>query len=392
MTYNPPPELTADLDRYRQRAILAGAVGLALCAVGYFVSPEQFFRSYLIAFVFWNGMALGSMAIAMLHHMTGGAWGVVVRRIFEAATRTFPVTFVLFLPLLLGMPILYEWARPEAANDPLLHEKAAYLNVPFFIGRAAIYFLAWLALSFFLNKWSLEQDEHGAEPYHTKLQLLSGGGLLAYGATVTFASIDWMMSLDPHWFSTIYGILFMGGQGVSALAFVILILTLIGNDRPLSDILTSRHLHDLGKLLFAFIMLWAYFNFSQYLITWSANLPEEIPWYIARMQGGWGVIAVALIVFHFALPFMLLLSRSTKQNYSVIGPVALLVLVMRIIDLYWLAGPLGEEHKMGVHWLNFTAPIGVGGVWLAAFFHQLKQRPILPQHEPMLEEALEHGR
>jgi hypothetical protein len=392
MKYVPPPELVADIDRYQKRAAIAGIVGLALCAIGYFTSPEHFFRSYLVAFVLVNGVALGSMAICMLHHMTGGAWGIVVRRIFEAASSTFPLNFVLFLPLLAGMPILYEWARPEAAQDPVLVEKAAYLNVPFFIVRMVLYFLIWTVLAHFLNKWSLEQDEKGAEPYHTKLQMLSGGGLLIYGATVTFSSIDWMMSLNPHWFSTIYGILFMGGQGVGALSFVIVILALVGRDRPLSEILTGGHLHDLGKLLFAFIMLWAYFGFSQFLIIWSGNLPEEIPWYIDRFHGGWGVIATGLLVFHFVLPFLLLLSRSTIQHYRVIAPVAVMMLVMRLIDVYWLAGPMGGSKELSLHWLDLVAPVGIGGVWLAVFFHQLKQRALLPQHEPMLEEALEHGR
>jgi len=388
MMFAPTPELANDLDRFRRLSLLAGAAALALSALGFVLSPDQFFRSWLVAFVFWNGVALGSMAICMLHHMTGGAWGLVIRRILEAASRTFPLTALLFLPLLAGIPKLYSWAQPGQE----LHEKALYLNVPFFAGRAVFYFAAWIVLAWLLNKWSLAQDQAGAEPWHTRLQLLSGGGLLVYGFTVTFSSVDWVMSLDPHWFSTIYGILFMGGQGVAALGFVIAVVVLVARHKPLAGIITPKHLHDLGKLLFAFIMLWAYFAYSQFLITWSANLPEEIPWYIRRMQGGWQWVAVALLGFHFVLPFLLLLSRGAKQNYRVLLAVAVLIIVMRLVDLFWLAAPDFHQSGLQVHWLDLTVPIGAGGLWLWAFFTQLKNRPLVPVHDPMLEEALAHGR
>ncbi|MGH9657345.1 MAG: hypothetical protein ACRD96_02315 [Bryobacteraceae bacterium] len=390
--YSPPPELVAALDRLKRRSLLAGAAAMALCAVGFFTSREQFFRSYLVAFVFWNGLALGSLAIGMLHQMTGGAWGIVIRRVLGAATRTFPASLALFLPLAFGLPALYQWARPElVAADHLLHLKAPYLNVPFFLGRSALYFAIWIALVHLLNKWSLAQDYSTAEPYHTRLQMLSGPGLLLYGATVTFSSIDWVMSLDPHWFSTIYGILFMGGQGVGALALVIAVLPLLVRHEPLKSAITHKHVHDLGKLLFAFIMLWAYFSFSQFLIVWSANLPEEIPWYLTRMNGGWQWIGLALILFHFVLPFLLLLSRDAKRNRRILAPVAVGILAMRVVDLFWMAAPSFAE-RVSVHWLDLAALAGVGGLWLAAFFHQLQQRPLLPVHDPMLEEALAHGR
>ena len=380
------PALAADLDRFSQRALLIGFAGLALCALGWFLNPYQFYRSYLVGFLFWNGVALGCLAIAMLHQLSGGAWGVVIRRILESATRTFPVTLVLFLPLLFGIHSLYIWSSPAAvAADKTLQHKAAYLNVPFFMGRAALYFAIWLTVAYFFNKWSLEQDRSGAEPYSSRLQGMAGPALLLYGATVTFSSIDWVMSLDPHWFSTIYGILFIGGQGVSALSFVIAVIVLVAARPPMSEAITDKHLRDLGTLLFAFIMLWAYFSFSQFLLIWAGNLPEEIPFYLKRMRGGRMWVGLGLVLFHFALPFLLLLSREFKRNRKWMAAVAGWVICMRIVDLFWLTG-------FELHWLDVAAPIGLGGIWVAAFFRQLKQRPLLPLHDPELEEALEHGR
>jgi len=383
------PQLIADLDRFQQRALIIGGLGLALSAVGWFANPDQFYRSYLVGFVFWNGLALGCMAIAFLHQLSGGAWGSVIRRILESATRTFPVTLVLFLPLLFGIHSLYVWSNPAVvAADKTLQHKAAYLNVPFFIGRAGLYFAIWITVSYFFNKWSLEQDRTGAASWGSRMQGLAGPGLLLYGATVTFSSIDWFMSLEPHWFSTIYGIMFIGGQGVSALAFAIAIIVLISAWPPLSEVISSKHLRDLGTLLFAFVMLWAYFNFSQFLLMWAGNLPEEIPWYLRRMQGGWMWVGLFLVLFHFAVPFLLLLSRDIKSRPKLMTVVAIWLLVMRVVDLLWLSASDGFH----LHWLDVVAPVGLGGIWIAAFFWQLKQRPLLPLHDPELEEALENAR
>jgi hypothetical protein len=383
------PQLIADFDRFRQRALIIGGVGLALCALGWLTNPDQFYRSYLVGFMFCNGLALGCLAIACLHQLSGGAWGAVIRRILESAMRTFPVTLVLFLPLLFGIHNLYVWSDPAVvAADKALQHKAAYLNVPFFIGRAGLYFAIWLIVAHFFNKWSLEQDRTGAESWGSKMQGLAGPGLLLYGATVTFSSIDWVMSLDPHWFSTIYGILFIGGQGVSALSFVIAVIVLISSRPPFSEVITSKHLRDLSTLLFAFVMLWAYFNFSQFLLIWAGNLPEEIPWYVKRMEGGWLWVGLCLVLFHFAVPFLLLLSRDIKSKPKLMAAVAVWLLVMRVVDLYWLSA----SDRLHLHWLDIAAPVGLGGVWIAAFFWQLKQRPLLPLHDPELEEALEHGR
>ncbi|PYT05037.1 MAG: hypothetical protein DMF60_13295, partial [Acidobacteria bacterium] len=310
-----PPEL----DQFQRRALIVGVAGVAVCALGAFFNLDQFFRSYLLGYVFWAGIALGCLAILMLQHMSGGAWGLVIRRLLEAATRTFPLLAVLFLPIAFGVRSIYIWAQPINANAPealkhALAHKAPYLNVPFFLGRAAFYFAAWILMAYFLNKWSLEQDRTKHRPITTKLQGLSAPGLVLYGLTVTFASIDWLMSLEPQWFSTIYGILVMGGQGLSAMAFIIAVAVLLTRYKPLSDVIKPSHMHDLGKLMLAFLMLWAYFSFSQFLIIWSGNLPEEIPWYVRRLQSSWKWVGLALVVLQFALPFVMLLSRDLKRN------------------------------------------------------------------------------
>jgi hypothetical protein len=389
-----PPEV----DQYRQRALIVGVAGLVLCVAGALLMQDatQFFRSYLLAFIFWIGIALGSFAILMVQHMSGGAWGLVIRRLLESATRTFPLLALLFIPIALGMTRLYIWTNPDnpalsAEMREIIHHKHAYLNIGFFIVRALFYFLVWIGVSYLLNKWSLEQDRTGVRRLTRKMQVLSGPGLVLYGFTVTFASIDWVMSLSPEWFSTIWGILFMGGQGLSAMAFMIAVLVLLSNRKPLSDVLAPSHLHDLGKLMLAFLMLWAYFSFSQFLIIWSGNIPEEATWYPRRLHTGWRWVGLALVLLHFALPFVLLLSRDLKRNGRTLAIVAIAIIIMRYVDLIWLTGPEFNGGHFSVSWMDLVMPFGVGGIWLAFFLYQLKTRPLLPVQDPYLEDALSHG-
>jgi hypothetical protein len=388
---------THALERFQRPALFVGGAALTICAVGGFFSPAQFFRSYLFAFLFWAGVALGCMAVAMLHHVTGGAWGLPIRRPLESGSRTLPLMLLLFLPIPLGARKIYEWADPAAvARDPILQYKSAYLNLPFFTGRALLYFAAWLAFAYFLNRWSLEQDRTGDRPIARRLQMLSSAGLVAYGLTVTFASIDWAMSLEPHWFSTMYGVLFIAGQGLTAFAFIILVLVSLSSREPLAGYVGPRHYHDLGKLMLAFVMFWAYVSFSQYLIIWAGNLPEEVPWYLRRLQGGWGWIGVALILLHFLLPFLLLLPASANRNPRILAGVAALVVAMRLVDVFWLTQPAFAGHDGGeahfrIHWMDFLAPIGIGGLWIAAFLWQLGKRPLLPMNDPEMQEGLAHG-
>ena len=399
MTANASQSLTAAIDRLRRPALVAGVVALAACAAGAVASPAAFFRGYLFAYVFFTGLTLGCLAIVMLHHLTGGAWGIPIRRILESGTRTLPLIAVLFLPIALGMKHLYSWSRPEeVAKDALLQAKAAYLNVPFFLARAAFYLAVWIAIAYFLNRWSLEQDHAGSPALTRKLQLLSAAGLVAYGLTMTFASIDWVMSLEPHWFSTMYGVLYIAGQALNALAFVTAALVLMSGEKPFSDFVRPAHYHDLGKLLLAFVMFWSYVSFAQYLIIWAGNLPEEIPWYLRRLNGGWGWVGGALILLHFALPFLLLIPAGANRNSRILVAVAGLVVLMRFVDVYWLVRPVftqvsasAASARFQVHWLDLAASIGIGGVWLAVFLWQLEERPLLPVNDPEFAEALAHA-
>ena len=384
-----PDRLIPELARYQRQLLIAGGAGAAVSLVGLFVDRRQFFQSYLMTFMLLLGATLGSLALGMIHQLSGGAWGVVTRRIFGAASRVIPVLTLLFLPLLLGLHDLYEWTHHEVVEaDPILSGKSGYLNTPFFILRAALYFAVWNAIAYFLNRWSLEQDRSPDPRIARRMQMLSGGGLVAYVLTITFASFDWVMSLDPHWYSTIYGVLFLGGQGLTALAFLIITLAWLSRREPLNTIVVPAHFHDLGNLMLAFVMLWAYFSFSQYLIIYSANLPEEITWYTRRLSTGWRVIGVALVVFHFAVPFLILLSRAVKRNPQLLVKVAVGVIVVRLIDLFWLIAPELHRDGFAVSWLDVLLPLSLGCVWLGCFIWQLRGRPLLPLHDPQFHEAL----
>lgn len=382
-----------DFPRVQGRAFLAGAAGLAVCAGGGFLNPEQFFRSYLLGYLLWIGIALGSLGIVMLHHLTGGGWGFVIRRCLESGARTLPFMAALFLPLLLGLSDIYPWARPaEMSRDALLRHKSAYLNVPFFVIRTGCYFAVWIGLTACITRWSLEQDRTADPRLTRRLQVLSGPGLVAYGLTATFAAIDWAMSLEPHWFSTIYGILFIVGQVLASLAFMIPVALQLADREPLAQVITPARLQDLGNLLLAFVMLWAYIAFSQYLIIWAGNLPEEIPWVLHRTRGGWQWIALGLTVFHFVVPFLLLLSRGTKRDASVLSAVAVGLIVMRLVDLFWLVAPAFHHTGVAIHWMDVVAPVGIGGIWVALFLRQLQGTPLVPIHDPRLRELLERAR
>jgi hypothetical protein len=278
------------------------------------------------------------------------------------------------------------------AADEIIRHKQAYLNVPFFLIRAVVYLVCWSLLGWYLNRWSDVEDREGGSRPHRKMTFISGPGLVFWAFSVTFMAVDWVLSLDPHWFSTMFGLLIIAGQGLSSMAFLITLMVLLSYRRPMADILTPRHLHDLGKLLLMFVMIWAYFAFSQFLIIWAGNLPDEITWYLERLTGGWGFIALLLVFGHFALPFALLLSRDLKRNFKLLASLAIFILLMRYVDVFWLVTPDFEKGAFHLSWVDITAPIGIGGVWLAYFLRQLEKRPLLPVNEPHLVDALEHGR
>jgi len=391
-----PPEIreTADqaipeLAGLQQRFLLVGIVGAVVSAVGAFLNPTQFLQSYLMAYMLCLGVTLGCFALGMVHQLSGGAWGVVIRREIGAAARVLPTMTLLFLPIVLGMNRLYPWTDAAlVAKDEALQHKHLYLNTPFFLVRAAVYFVVWNVLSYFLNAWSLEQDRTANPKLAKKMQMLSAFGLVAYGLTITFASFDWLMSLEPHWYSTIYGVLILGGQGLSSLAFLIIVLAWLSARAPLDRIVAASHFHDLGNLMLAFVMLWAYFSFSQYLIIWAGNLPEEIAWYLHRLQTGWRFIGTGLIVFHFAVPFIVLLSRSVKQHARTLAMVAAGILVIRVVDLFWLIAPEFHTAGVSVSWMDVVLPVSMAALWTSAFIRQLRGRPILPVHDPEFDDAL----
>lgn len=372
-------------------AFITGAVGLIVSLGGVLFDVGQFFRSYLFAFMFWFTIPSGALGILMLHHLVGGEWGWVIRRLLEAASMTLPLVALLFVPLLFGLEELYPWARPqEVAADAVLKHKLAYLNVPFYIVRSLFYLALWSGLAYFLIRWSQEQDR-ASPAADARMRRLSGPGLVLLVLSMTFASVDWVMSIEPHWFSTIYGVLWIVNGGVAALAFAIIGLSIVGEREPFSRRLRPDHFHDLGNLLLAFVMLWAYMAFSQYLIIWSGNLTEEIPWYLHRTEGPWQWIPPVLIVFHFFVPFLLLLMTDLKRRGGALLWIAAGILCMRLIDTFWLVVP-GFEGKAAIHWLDFTLLAGIGGIWLTGFLWQLKKRPLLPAHAPLAaEETAAHG-
>jgi hypothetical protein len=387
-------ELVPELKDLQWRLVIAGGAGAALCTIGLAMNPAQFVRSFLPAYMWVLSITLGSLGLAMVHQVSGGAWGVVIRRILGAATRTLPLLTILFVPIALGLRALYPWAdAARVAEDPVLQWKQPYLNVTFFLVRAAIYFAVWNGVAYLLNKWSVEQDATGDPTIPRKMQMLSAGGLLAYGLTITFAAFDWLMSLEPHWFSTMYGVLVMGGQALTAIAFSIFVLAWLVRRAPFNELITANHFHDLGNLMMGFTMLWTYFAFSQYLIIWAANIPEEAEWYVHRTAHGWQYIALAIVVFHFAVPFLVLLHRAIKRNPAMVSKVAAVILVMRFIDLYWLSAPAfghgGEPH---LHWLDMALPLSLAAIWLAYFVYQLRGRALLPLYDPEFREALKHVR
>ncbi len=384
-------QLIPELATIQRRCLVAGGAGALVSLVGLFTNPAQFFQSYLMAFMLVLGLTLGCLALAMIHQLSGGAWGVVTRQVLGAASRVVPVLTLLFLPIAFGLHYLYEWSHADVvAHDEILQAKHAYLNTPFFLVRAAMYFLIWNGLVYFLNKWSLEQDRSTDSGIAARMQRLSGGGLLAYVLTVTFASFDWLMSLDPHWFSTIYGVLIIGGQGLTALAFLIATFVWLSRRAPFDTILEPQHFHDLGNLMLGFVMLWAYFSFSQYLIIWSGNLPEEITWYLYRTQTGWRFVGLTLIVFHFVVPFLLLLSRRMKREPQLIVKIAIGMLVARFVDLFWLIAPEFHHAGLAVSWMDLVLPFTLLSIWLGCFFWQLRGRAILPVHDPQFHEAIGH--
>jgi hypothetical protein len=375
--------------RYQRVGLIVGAVGTVASIIGLVLDRSQFMHSYLVAFLFVLAIPLASLGLLMLQYVTGGAWGFVIRRILEAATRTFPIIFILFIPIAIGVKDLFLWTDPNVVKaSASLTAKAPYLNLPFFYVRVVLYFAVWYLLSSLLSKWSASQDKQANPAWSDKAVRLSGPGLLLFALTVTFSAFDWMMSLDPEWYSTIYGLVVMVGQVINAFSFVVVMIVLLAQFEPMRSVILRSHLRDLGKLLFAFVMLWAYFSFSQFLIIWAGNLPDEIPWYLTRTLGGWQILAILLIVAHFALPFLLLLSRDVKSKGKSLIWVAGWLIFMRLVDLYWNIEPAFHRRHFFISWMDLAVPVALGGIVFAFFCWTLSKRPLMPVNDEEFAQSL----
>ena len=382
-----------------QRSLIVGVVFGVIAVILAFIEPQQFYRAYLLGFMLWLGVALGSMAILMIRHLTGGGWGMVIRRILGAAMRTVPLLAVLFIPVILGIHKLYIWAQPlDQIADKHLREHLeditkTYLTTSGFIYRAIFYFAIWNLLSFLLSKWSKETDHPGSPDHTSRFKAIAGPGLILYGFTISFAAIDWVMSLDPSWISTIFGLVILIGEVLSAMCFAVVVERILFNYKPMSEMLKPDFVHDHGKWMLAFLMMWAYFNFSQWLIIWAGNLPSEITFYMTRLHGGWASMGFILVLFGFAVPFAILLSRPFKRNIRRLVWLAVWLLLMRYIDLFWIIEP-NFSKTLTVTVADIVVPIAIGGFWLAYFFYNLGALPLLPAYDPSAGEVLEpahHG-
>lgn len=390
----------AELDNVRNIAVGIGGIALVAWIAGVYFSPEQALRSWLLGFIFWGGISIGSLGVLMLQYLTGGAWGVVIRRVMEAAARTLPLVVVMFIPLIfIGT---YHYWTTWPADDYAIAHRGWYMTQESWILRSAIYFALLLVIMHLLTKWGAAQDQ--AKDYDESAKWLgtatafSGPTLVIYSLIVTFAVVDWVMMLDAHWFSTIWGMLFIAGWGLSCFSFSVAVLAYLSDKAPMNRVLGKKHFHDLGKLLLAFTMVWAYFNFSQFLIIWSGNIPEETGWYLTRMKGPWMIVGTLLVLFHFAFPFLILLQQDFKRKFKLLAGIATFILLMRMVDMFYLIAPNPridktiEKGAFVLSWMDFVAPIAIGGIWLWWFIGQLKKRPIVPANDPFFEKAIEHGK
>lgn len=384
-----------------QRSLIIGVAFAVIAVILAVAKPDEFYRAYLLGFMCWLGVALGSMAIVMIRHLTGGGWGMVIRRILGAAMRTLPLLALLFIPIILAVAQhrVYPWAMPLASvQDEHIREHLAknkfitdsYLNLSGFIIRAVIYFLIWNVLSFLLSHWSKQTDRPGGPDNTQKFKAVAGPGLILYGFTISFAAIDWVMSLDPSWISTIFGLIILIGEVLSAMCFAVVVERILFNYKPMSEMLKPDFVHDHGKWMLTFIMVWAYFSFSQWLIIWAGNLPNEITFYLKRLSYGWGWIGLFLVLFHFAIPFAMLLSRPFKRNIRKLVWVATWLLLMCWLDLLWIIEP-NFSQSLNITIADIVVPIAIGGIWLAYFFRNLAALPLLPAYDPSAGEVIETG-
>ncbi len=389
--YRPPDALRG----LGSKALGVGIAGAVATAAGAFVDAERFYPAYLVAWLLWYTVATGCLGLLLLHHLSGGRWGLVLRRPMEAAARTIPIVALLALPLLLGLDRLYLWTdHAKVAADHLLQHKAGYLNSTAFVLRFALVIVVFSSFAFLLSRLSAAQDSEGDAGKAYKMQQWSSIGLLFFVIATSFVGFDWLMSLDPHWFSSLFGAIFLAGSTIAALTFLILVAHWLVQREPMAAVYTTKRFHDFGTLLFAFVMFFTYLCISQFIIAYQGNLPEEVVWFSERFHGIWGYVAAGLLVFHFFFPFLILLHRAVKRRAGALAAIAAFVLGMRWVDLVWLSRPSlahgGEHVGFAISWLDLAAPVGVGGIWIYFFLRELARHPLLPMNDPRIAEALGH--
>lgn len=368
-------------------ALIIGVIGLILSALGYFSDSKQFYFSYLTSFAFWASLGLGGLFFTMLHHISGAKWSTVILRISQAVMSVLPMMIILFIPIMFGIKELYEWSNPEVlADNTILQSKTGYLNVSDFIIRTVFYFTIWGLLSFLINKYSRLQDE--GKNTTKQLKIVSAPGMFLFALTISFAAFDWLMSLDPMWYSTIFGGYYFGGSFVIILAFLILISNYLKSNGTLENEIGSAHFSDLGKLFFGFIVFWAYLGGAQYFFIWYANIPEETVWFLHRWVGSWKTISLLLILGHFLIPFISLIFFNTKRNRKILVFFAIWIFVFHYVDLYWLIGPAMHHESAQLSWSDLTTFIGIGGVFIALFWRSFTSKSIVPVNDPNLNASI----
>lgn len=369
-----------------------GAIGLGTAIVTGLVTDggaERFFHAYLVSFCYVLSLALGALFFTILQHLTRSGWSVVVRRLAEGLAGTLPLLALLAVPVLLGMRHLYEWTDADAvAADPALSGKAFYLNPTFFVIRVVIYFVVWVGLARFFFRTSVEQDETGDVALTLRMQWVSAPAMLLFAITITFAAFDLLMSLDPHWYSTIFGVYYFAGGVVGFFALLVVTAAAVQALGRLPRAITTEHYHDLGKLVFAFVVFWAYIAFSQYMLIWYGNIPEETHWYLKRQTGGWTAVSLLLLFGHFVVPFLVLISRRTKRRKGALWLAALWVLVIHWVDIYWLVMPEMSPRRVLLGLPELGCFVGLGGLFLAAAVLRLRNCALVPEGDPRVAESL----
>lgn len=372
------------LTRGMRRALLVGAIWIVAVILGWIFQPQAFYRAYLFSWLLWLGVALGSLGAVMLHHLTGGGWGWAIRRLGEATAMTLPLLAVLFIPIAIGMHTLYPWAQSRVlAVDPILRHRQPYMSQAYVIGRAAIYGILWIGMAWYLWSRSLRHDRTADPRTEFRMHHISAVGMLIYFLTMSLASVDWIMSLEPHWYSTVFGLAVICGQGVEGLCFLIIVLTLLVDRPPFRLVVRSNHYNDLGNLLLTVVILWSYMTFVQLLVSWMGNKQDEIPWYTQRLSNGWIYLGGFIVVFHFAVPYVTLLMREAKRKAMIMFWLCVMLLILRAVVDYWMVGPSGDDRLplLGrlVNWMDFVFPIGMGGLCVAMTLWLLRGRPLVAE-------------